>query len=149
AATLEADAESGASASLWWDAAQSWRAANDPERAVQALRRCAQHALEIGRPGEAAQLLNEAARLPQPLESLRIVSEGLIRSAMAAGDVHLVLHAAALRRTSINSDLHDDLEIAVLRSGIRAQLSSTAVEQLLRCAYSEEASPLHRVEAGL
>ncbi len=81
AATLERDAEAGASPSLWWDAAESWRVADNPERAIHALKQCARHALEIGRPGEAARMLNQAAELPQSPESLSDLTDSLIVAA--------------------------------------------------------------------
>jgi tetratricopeptide (TPR) repeat protein len=149
AATLEADAADEDSPSMWWDAAESWRSAGDPERAINALRRCAQHAIEIGRPGEAAGILYEVAKLPQSTNSLRLVSEELLRSASAAGESRLVLHAAEIRRSVVKVDVHDDFEIAELRAAIRADLSSRAVERLLACIESREASSVHKIDASL
>ncbi len=149
AKTLEEDAQGGASSALWWGVAQSWRTSRNPERTINALRQCARHALEIGRPGEAATILNEAAHHPQTDASLRVLSEELIRSANAANDCRLVLHGAALRRRSGYINSHDELELAELRAALRADLSADAVERLVACVKNGDASSSHRVEAGL
>jgi DNA-binding SARP family transcriptional activator len=149
AATLEADANDGGSPGLWWDAAESWRVADNPERAINALRQCASHALEIGRPGEAARILNEAAALPQSPVSLSEVTEALIRAADSANDFWLILQGAKRRRRARRSDSHDDLELAELRAAIRSDQSADAVERLFRCASNPAASASHRVDAGI
>ena len=149
AGTLEKEAESGQSPALWWDVAESWRVADNPEKAINALKRCAQHALEIGRPGEAARILYEAAGLEQPLESLVDVSESLMRAGNAANDFALVLQAAAVRRRIVQVQYHDDLEFAENRALLRNDLSPDAVERLLNCASSRDASASHRIEAAI
>ncbi len=149
AGTLEVDAEERESSALWWDVAASWTTANNPDKAIAALKRCARHALEIGRPGEAARILNEAANHTQSNESLQEVSEALIHAANASNDSRLVLHGAALRRRVTATQSHDDLELAELRASLQANLSGRAIEQLLHCLTNEEASALHRVSAGL
>src|SRR5262249_17395301 len=112
-------------------------------------RQCAHHALEFGRPGEAARILREASALPQSLESLCVVAEALIRAAHASNDYLLILHGAALRRRAAQIETHDDLEFAELRAKLRADRSEDAVERLLRCVSSREASAPHRVDAGI
>jgi hypothetical protein len=149
AATLEADAAADSSPALWWDAAESWRRAGIAERAIQALRRCASHALDIGRPGEAARILDHAATLPQSAASLGEVSEALIRAADAVNDGLLVLRGASLLKTTVRESAHDDIELAGLRAAVRNNLSEEAVERLLVCASAQDVSPSHRVSADL
>jgi DNA-binding SARP family transcriptional activator len=149
AATLEADADGGASPSPWWDAAQSWRSADNPERAIHALRRCAKHALEIGRPGEAARLLSEAAELPQSPDSLRGLTESLILAADAANESTLVVSAVAKIQSRVD-DQHDDVEIATIRAHFNAYRSDDRMaDRLPRCIRSPSATPAHRIEASI
>jgi DNA-binding SARP family transcriptional activator len=149
AATLEADAEGGASPSPWWDAAQSWRSADNPERAIHALRRCAKHALEIGRPGEAARLLSEAAELPQSPESLRGLTESLILAADAANEFTLVVSAVARMKSRVD-DQHDDVEIAAIRAHFNAYRSDERMADRLPCCIrAPSATPAHRIEASI
>ena len=149
AATLEADADGGASPSPWWDAAQSWRSADNPERAIHALRRCAKHALEIGRPGEAARLFSEAAELPQSPESLRGLTESLILAADAANEFTLIVSAVA-RVESHVEDQHDDVEIAAIRAHFNAYRSDERMaDRLPRCLRALSATPAHRIEASI
>ena len=149
AVALEADAEGDALASLWWDAATSWRAADNPERAIHALKRCARHAVEIGRPGEAARMLNEAASLPQSDESLRRITESLILAADAANEFALVVRGAS-RIESRLDERHDDVEIAELRAHFHSYRSDDRIaDRLPRCIRAPNGTPAHRVEASI
>lgn len=148
AATLERDAEAGASPSLWWDAAESWRVADNAERAIHALKQCARHALEIGRPGEAARMLNQAAELPQSSESLRDLTDSLIVAADAATEFALVIRAAG--RLRLTREAHSELEMAELRAQFCIHRSDDLMSSRLpRCIQAPHASPAHRVEAGI
>jgi hypothetical protein len=149
AATLEADAEDGVSPSLWWDAAESWRAAADSQRAINALTRCARHALEIGRPGEAARIFNEAAKLPQARGNLRRLTDSLICAADAANEFALVNEA--IGRAEMRSiELHDAIELAELRAHFHFYRSDERVtDRLPRCIRALDAPSEHRVEAAI
>ena len=128
---------------------QSWRSANNPERAIHALRRCAKHALEIGRPGEAARLLSEAAELPQSPESLRGLTESLILAADAANEYTLVVRAVTRIESRVD-DHHDDVEIAAIRAHFNQYRSDDRMaDRLPRCIRATSATPGHRVEASI
>lgn len=146
---LEKDAQLVDAPGLWWDAAQSWKTAENPERAVRALRQCARHALDIGRPGEAARILRDAAGLPQPRSILAQVTAELIRVGNTASDYALVLDGARLRARTRRTRRHDDLEVAELRAAVRTTQSSTAFERLVDCASARDVAPSHRVNAAL
>jgi tetratricopeptide (TPR) repeat protein len=150
AATLERDAEAGASPSLWWDAAESWRVADNPERAIHALKRCARHALEIGRPGEAARILDHAVSLPQSAEQLVELSTALIGAASAANEFPLVMRGAERLRAAGGDQPHNELEMAELRAffGLTTSEPATA-ERLLPCIRADDATPAHRLEAAI
>jgi hypothetical protein len=148
AATLERDAEAGASPSLWWDAAESWRVADNSERAIHALKQCARHALEIGRPGEAARMLDKAAAFPQSMESLNDLSDALVIAADAAMEFALVVRAAGRPRT--REENHNDMELAELRAHFAIHRSDALISaRLPRCIQAIAAAPVHRVEAAI
>jgi DNA-binding SARP family transcriptional activator len=150
AATLEADADGGDSPSLWWDAAESWRGADNPERAINALKRCAEHALEMGRPGEAARILEHAARVPQTPEQLCELSAALMRTASAANEFPLVLRGAELRRSARAEHTHDDVEMEELLALFAVHHSDEwAAARLPACVRAQNATPTHRVEAAI
>lgn len=149
AETLEAEAETDHAPALWWDVAACWRVANTPEKVINAVQRCAHHAIEFGRPGEAARILKEASLLPQSSASLRCVAEALMRAADAANDYLLILHGAGLRRRAVQTDTHDELEFAELRAKLRTDQSTDSVERLLTCVCTRRASASHRVDAGI
>ena len=150
AATLERDAEAGASPSLWWDAAESWRVADNPERAIHALKQCARHALEIGRPGEAARMLEHAVSLPQSAEQLIELGTALIRAGSAANEFPLVLRGAERLRSAGCNHGHDELEMAELRAFLGlTYYDPSAAERLLPCIRAGDATPTHRVEAAI
>lgn len=150
ATMLEEDAESGDSPGLWWDAAQSWKTADNAERAIHALRQCARHALDIGRPGEAARILRDAAELRQSSASLVQVSEDLIRAANAASEFTIVVRGAELRRAATGQERHDDLEMAELQALFALyHRDQDVATRLTECLKSPTASPSHRVEAAI
>jgi DNA-binding SARP family transcriptional activator/tetratricopeptide (TPR) repeat protein len=150
AATLEADAAAALSPALWWDAAESWRSAGNAERAIHALRRCASHALDIGRPGEAARLLDHAATLPQSAESLGEVSEALIRAADSANEFALVISGARMLTSARPQRGHDECEIAELNAHFAMHSSDYDIaNRLMRCIKSPDATPVHRVKAAI
>ncbi len=150
AGTLEKEAEGGQSPALWWDVAESWRVADNPEKAIHALKRCAQHALEIGRPGEAARILYEAAALPQPVEYLLEMSEILIRAADEAAEYPLVLRGFQLRRQAHPAPRHDEIEELEWRALLALDHSERPFAQRLhQCLLAQEASPRHRTAAAI
>jgi DNA-binding SARP family transcriptional activator len=150
AASLEEDAEAGASPALWWDVARSWRIAGMAEKAIYALKQCARHALAIGRPGEAARVLNEAAELPQSVESLTEVSELLISASDAAAEYALVRRGFHLRRRGRVSRQHDDLEVVESRALLCLEHSEESiVDRSLECLSAIEATPSHRINAAV
>ena len=63
ALALETRLTADRSVDVVWECAEHWVAAHDSARALAALRRCATQALELGRPGEAAQILARALSL--------------------------------------------------------------------------------------
>jgi DNA-binding SARP family transcriptional activator len=150
AAILEADAEAGPSPALWWDVAASWQVADNPQQAIAALKRCADHALEMGRPGEAARLLEQAAVFPQPTEQLAELGSALVRSASEAGEFGLVLRGSELRRAAVLDHRHDELEIAELHAFLSiSQYELHAAQRLPDCIRASGATSAHRVEAAI
>jgi DNA-binding SARP family transcriptional activator/tetratricopeptide (TPR) repeat protein len=150
AATLEADAKAYESPALWWDAAESWQVAGDHRKAISALRQCANHALRIGRPGEAARILEHAALLPQSPEELRGLSTEFIQAASSAGEFPLVLRGAELLRSATREQGHDHIEMAELSALFATRHPDESLtKRLSMCVAAAEAEPNHRVAAAI
>ncbi len=132
-----------------WELAEHWMAAADTERALAAFRMCAHHALEIGRPREAALALNRALQLPLPDSTRAAVGRELLVAATTGSDYELATRGIVAWR-SVSSEIeHDTEELAELRTNAicGAEMTST-IMRLLKCVGCHGAVARHRIQAG-
>jgi tetratricopeptide (TPR) repeat protein len=149
AEVFERDAIRLKSPALWWEAATRWQEAGDADRAIGAFRECARHALEIGRAGEAARMLDAALRLAGSPECRLAAARELILAADHSSDPTLVLRGQEVLRVVDKSWAHDDLELAERRALLRsARLPEGLLEMTRDCLRAADASAQHRVEAA-
>ncbi len=149
AEVFECDARLRNSPALWWEAATRWRDAGEAERAVGGLRECARHAMEIGRPGEAARMLDTALRLAVTSESREEAARELVIAADYSSDADLVFLGQRVLRAEFKRCSHDDFELAERRAFLRsAKLPDSLLEMTRECFRAPEASGEHRVEAA-
>jgi DNA-binding SARP family transcriptional activator len=83
ARVLQDEPHDHSSATLLWDCAEHWLQAGDRGKAFGALRACARHALEIGRPGDACDVLVRASQLSEAVDDRMSTAEEL----MVAGEI--------------------------------------------------------------
>ena len=149
ASVLQEEADRTHSPSLMWQAAELWLDANEQGRGFGALRECARHAIEIGRPGEAARILSRACELQRPPEERLAAAYDLVRAADLAYENELVLAGVKILRSCGRRDEHDDIEMAEVRATVTAfDTNVTAERHLLNCVRAGCANPEHRVIAA-
>jgi DNA-binding SARP family transcriptional activator len=149
ASRLERDAEQGQSPSLWWDCAERWIDAGDPSRAFFAFRTCARHALEIGRPAEAARILDRAMQLLPSSDLILEAARELVSAADLAMEPELVLTGARALKSRHNACVHDSVELAEIKAKICAyQDNLTVAHDLSQCVVAQDATFEHRVYAA-
>lgn len=93
--------------SLAWASARSWLAVGNPHAATRLMRRCASHAVAVGEPKAASDLLCQVVDAPLPPALRAELLDDLIRYAQAAG--YQSLAATSLRnRYRVAQDLAED-----------------------------------------
>ncbi len=147
---LQSDAERLRAPGMLWDCAEQWRHAGEHERALTAIRACARHSIETGRPLEAAKMLAAGLDLPSAAESRVAAAHELILAASAATEYELIIRGADVVRSLSGAGVHDDAEIAELDARFRTQPESVDQEErALACVAAPDASPEHRAQAAI
>jgi DNA-binding SARP family transcriptional activator len=149
AEVLEQVAASSRTPSVVWDCAEHWVTAENRERAVATLRRCAELSLEVGRPRGAAEALLRAVDLSEPSQLQQRLAREAVMAAHFASEPALVFRGLRELRERGRSSMHDDFEFAEFTAAVRLHRESKPyVAQLLHCIEAESASPNHRVAAA-
>jgi len=149
AIALESTLDGNDSGALAWECAEHWLSANNRDRALSAIQRCATHAVEIGRPGDAAQMLVRALSLDISSSERGRIGRQLVTAADEAAEFELVLIGIDALRGESRSAQHDESEFAEFRARSRVYYDARGQEaELLMCVAAEEASPDHRVTAA-
>lgn len=149
AEVLESVSLSERSAADFWELAEHWISAADSDRAVKAFQDCAQHALEIGRPREAALALARALELPVAERVRAMVGRELVIAAASGAEYELARKGICAWRSKETAIEHDDAEIAELRTKVMLFDSpDQTMRRLLGCVKNDAATVPHRVEAG-
>ena len=149
ALALESMLDGTNSAALVWECAEQWLAADNRDRALAAIQRCANHAVEIGRPGDAAQVLARALSLSISYSERLHIARQLVTAADAAADFELVLRGVEALRGDQQIPQHDESEFAEFRARTRDYFEARDQEgELLICVSAEDATADHRVGAA-
>ena len=137
------------SAAIVWECGEHWYTAGNTERALGAIQRCASHAVEIGRPEAAAQILTRALTLSLAPADRVDIARRLVAAADAAMDSDLVLQAIGIMAGAHRPTTHDELEFAEFRARARIYYDNAGQErELMRCVGDNNASANHRVTAA-
>ena len=146
---LEDDAADERSIVLYWEAADRWLMAGNNIRALEALRKCARHALSLGRPNDAVTMLERACDLDAPRSSINAALRDLAMAAEFASNSRVVRSAAARLELNGVPPEHDDVEHAVIATCFHnVDHRPGFLEQLFRCVRERGASAAHRVRAA-
>jgi hypothetical protein len=150
AEVFEHDARLHQSPAYWWEAGTLWRHAGNADRALAAYRACARHAMDIGRPAEAAHILNEALVIGDPNERTIAAARELMIAADLSSETGIVLRGySILERAGALND-HDEFELAARRALMReTELPGQVFELTLRCIQDPNTTPEHRVLAAI
>ena len=150
AIVLQDDDDEPDSPTRLWDCAEHWVAANEDERAVACLRRCAEHAVQIGQLAAASGTLLRASELRVDRQIRIQLAIDAVRLGREASDPHCALRAATALRGLGEPRCHDDIELTelwgMLQTHERIADLELRAQECMRCV---DASPSHRVEAGL
>ena len=154
AAVLQADGERTQASVLLWECAEHWNAAGETERAVELLRSCAKHSLEMGVPGDAARTLERALQLPLREDEVPLLMREQAVALRLGGRWEQLLSVAErilqLNSSAERSDKHTDTELVLAEAKWRNGFPLTDLfEQVAGCAHTPEATPAHRIRAGI
>ena len=148
AEVFEVDARLQGSPALWWEAGVRWRLSGNAERALEAIRECAVHAVEIGRASDAARMLSDALELP----ASRTATLAAARELVIAGDLsmepELVLHGVEVLKRAGVPQTHDEIELAERRAVFRTTRCPDHLLESTRDCLRSQASAQHRLAAA-
>jgi len=150
ASVLEIELLGTAAPAVLWSCAEHWTAAGDHQRAFGLLRKCADHARDIGRPGSAAEILVRSASMQvQPDARVEALKEA-VRLAKIAHEHDFVLFVTEQLRRIDPLGYYDDVELAELHSlGLSFRDLGGYEQRVLAYLESSETRPDQRVRAGL
>jgi DNA-binding SARP family transcriptional activator len=142
------------SPSLAWSCAEHWSRAGALERGARLVIKCARQSIEIGRPGEAQELLRRAKTLPlAPDAQIAVFTESLYANRAAdcwhdAREDFTELRSL-YQAQSRGSAVHDDTELV----GMEAEWLGGAdmesiVGEVLECCAAAESAADHRLAAA-
>ena len=145
---FEHDARARLSPALWWESAVRWREAGNAERAIAAIRQCANHAMQIGRATDAARMLSEVLELPTTQTANLAAARELVIAADLAVEPDLVLcgHQILSRGGAVAE--HDEIELAERRAIFRKTQSPENLFEATRACLRSNASAEHRLAAA-
>jgi hypothetical protein len=150
AGVFERDAQVGGSPAHWWEAGTRWRAAGDAERALGAFRQCAKHAIDIGRPADAAHILSEALAIPASEIAMIDGARELMMAADLSAEGTLVLRGQQILQKLSVPSAHDELELTGRRAScVATQVPEGLLDATRDCLRAVSATPEHRVRAAI
>jgi DNA-binding SARP family transcriptional activator len=148
ASVLERELRVEGDSSELWECAEAWSAAGEPDHAAAMIATFAEHAFQIGRAREAADLYYRAAGLASP-NRVEHLAKASIQAAISALDSPAVLRGVALLRGRAEWPIHDDFELADVRARLWADCSiAPSLDLLTRCIQARDASVTHRLLAA-
>lgn len=154
ARVLEAAIDKHGDVSTLWSCAKHWQLAGDTPHALRLARSCAAHLLQAGLPHDASEAFDKAVAYCSDDAELLLVLEQQATAFFRCTAWHRVLetvsHARAIkRRLYPEMTGHDELELMELRAKWQTLNWNEITKRCLVCLSAPEASPAHRVEAGV
>ncbi|MGK2963076.1 MAG: ATP-binding protein [Gemmatimonadaceae bacterium] len=151
---LEKEVDTHLSTALLWDCAKHWQLAGDSKRALSLALSCARHLMTVGLSKEASEVYQRCTTFCITDRQHLEVLEGEALAFYRMSDWQKVRDITALARAVKdrafpNETRHDDLELMDLRAEWQSLRWDEIALKALECLRDEEASPRHRVEAGI
>ena len=142
------------SASILWDCANHWQLAGNAARALQLAKSCAAHLMEVGLPTAAAEAFERSLLYCNAVEERLSVLEDLARAHYRANAWSQVREAIAKthrirRRLRPRASEHDEFELMDIRANWLTAPSRLPLDRAAKCLHAADASPDHRVQAGV
>ncbi len=141
-------------ASVLWACTKHWQLAGDTEHAFRLAMSCAAHLLAAGLPSDAADAFERTLPYCGSDGDILSVLEGQVSAFYRASAWQQVIDTATKARTLSaalrpETSSHDELELMLLRAEWQYLNWREIRTKCLQCLSSTDASPVHRVEAGV
>ncbi len=151
---LEQEVQGNFSTAVLWDCAKHWWLAGDPQRGLSLALSCGHHLMKVGLPKAAADAYAKCLPLCTTDRQRWEVLEAETVSYYRLSDWHRVHETFAMARllksrVEPSLSVHDDLELMDLRAEWQNLEWNEIASKALHCLNAEEASPRHRIEAGV
>ena len=155
ASALEAVATATRSAELFWDCADHWQSAGQPDRSTLAAVACARHLHDMGLVDEAVSRCSTALQTCSGNTSRALILRAMAHSQFVAGDwrafCNTVIEVRSLEDYCGDAKTtHDDLELweLIAQRSLHRDWNG-ALQMTLRCVYAYDADASHRVQAAI
>ena len=151
---LEGEINDDQSASALWDCTTHWQLSGNVGRAFYLARSCANHLMEVGLASAAADAYEKSLTYcSTPDEELSILID-LARAHHQSNHwsrvVEVVTKARTLQeRIHPGACWHDDMELMGIRAAWLSAVKSLPLDSAMNCLNDRNASPNHRVQAGV
>ena len=148
ASLLEVTVDDRDASSQLWDCAEHWILAGNDGRAAQVIRECANRAMRIGRPREAAELLLRAGTMVGERHRSGLLSEG-VRLADSANESDAVLRGFQLARQFGAKIDFESVELAELIAAQFEWSEPAHLKDRLVAWLTPDRKPEYRLRAAL
>ncbi len=154
ARVLEAAIDKHGDVSTLWSCAKHWQLAGDTPHALRLAKSCAAHLLQAGLPHDASEAFDKAlAYCSDDAELLPILEQqatAFYRCSAWQRVTETVPRARAIKKQLYPEMTgHDELELMELRAEWQTLNWNEIAKRCLVCLSAPEASPAHRIEAGV
>ena len=151
---LEQEIEEHLSTAVLWDCAKHWRNVGDPHRGLALALSCGHQLMKVGLPKAAAEAYAKCLPLCTTDNQRWEVLEAETVAYYRLSDWQRVRETFAMARL-LKSRVeptfctHDDLELMDLRADWQNLAWDDIASKAMQCLRAEDASPRHRIEAGV
>ncbi|HEY9515068.1 MAG TPA: AAA family ATPase [Gemmatimonadaceae bacterium] len=154
AQVLEDDVTDNQSTATLWECARHWQQAGERERAINLLRTCAHHSIEIGLPTEAVTLLDHALSLASGHEECLPLVEDLVQALHLADyweklPARIEMLGQLRHQAGRATETHTDDELLSLEAEWRTGSNVQGIYTHLQECVCADTSPEHRVRAAM
>jgi hypothetical protein len=151
ARVLDAAAADTKSPGVRWEAAEHWLCAGEYHRASEGMRACAAHAMQIGSPMKAAQVLRRALELPTdviPRKALLFEYVSVLERGCLWNELIVAIQELRAAQSPAESVQHDEYEILMLDAQRRCGSDPRMILEELRNCVRSRTSASHRISAA-